>query len=142
MMRILFLLVLVTTPLQGRVVALKDNLLFAFEKCKSLSVDLHKGQLKEAVVSSFDLHCRKSSDKDLELKCEFFETGSQKKSEEVVFSGGSELGEGELKDKKGRTIKFLIGKGFASFEDPSAHKVCVGIFLFEKEALKKKMQTD
>lgn len=142
MKQFLIFLLLFPAVSSARPVALKDNLLFAFEKCKSLSVDLHKGQLKEAVVSSFDLHCRKSYDKDLELKCEFFETGSQKKSEEAVFSGGSELGEGELKDKKGRTIKFLIGKGFASFEDPSAHKVCVGIFLFEKEALKKKMQKD
>lgn len=138
MIRILFFLVFVTTPLFGGVVALKDNLLFAFEKCKSLSVDLHKGQLKEAVVSSFDVHCRKDAAKKLELKCDFFETGSQKKSEEAVFTGGSELGEGQLKDKKGRTIKFLIGKGYASFEDPSEHKVCVGIFLFEREALKRR----
>ena len=138
MIRILILLSFLTTPLYGGVVPLKDNLLFAFEKCKSLSVDLHKGQLIEAVVSSFDVHCKKIPDKKLDLNCEFFETGSQKKSENSIFSGGSELGEGELKDKKGRIIKFLIGKGYASFEDPSKHKACIGIFLFEKEALKQR----
>lgn len=134
----IIIFILVTTPGQAGVVSLKDNILFAFEKCKALSVDLHKGQLKEAVVSSFDLHCRKIPGKPLGLKCEFFKTGSQKKDSEAVFKGGSELGEGLLKDDKGRKIQFLIGKGFASFESPPEQKVCIGIFLFEKDALKKK----
>lgn len=135
---ILFILILVATPGYAGVVALKDNILFAFEKCKSLSVDLHKGQLKEAVVSSFDLHCLKVPDKPLDMKCIFFETGSQKKSSEAMFKGGSDLGEALLKDKEGRKIKFLIGKGFASFESPSEQKVCIGIYLFEHDALKRK----
>ena len=130
--------ILVTTPGQAGVVALKDNILFAFEKCKALSVDLHKGQLKEAITSSFDLHCRKVPEKPLEMKCEFFETGSSKSTSEALFKGGSELGEGLLKDESGRKIQFLIGKGFASFESPPEQKVCIGIYLFEKDALKKK----
>lgn len=135
---LLIFILLFSRPTLAGVVALKDNMLFAFEKCKRLSVDLQKGQLIEAVVDSFDLHCRKIPSKPLELKCDFFATGSQKKASEAVFKGGSELGEGLLKDDKGRRIRFLIGKGFASFESPPEQKACIGIFLFEKDALKKK----
>lgn len=135
---LIFFLFFTPTLSFSKAVALKDNILFAFEKCKSLSVDLHKGQLKEAVVSSFDVHCRQIPDKPLEQRCGFFEPGSQKESSHSTFTGGSELGEGKLEDQKGRIIRFLIGKGYASFEDPSQHKACIGIFIFEKEALKKK----
>ena len=134
----LILILLLTTSVQARVVSLKDNLLFAFEKCKSLSVDLHKGQLIEAVSSSFDVVCKKVPNKPKDFSCEFFEAGSSKKSSESVFTGGSELGEGSLKDKNGKHIRFLIGKGFASFQNPQEHTACIGIFLFEKEALKKR----
>lgn len=117
-------------------VPLKDNILFGFEKCKALSVDLEKGQLKESVSSSFDVHCRKKD--ALELDCIFYETGSSKKISQEIFSGGSDLGVGELKDKEGRKIRFLIGKNYASFESGPEQKVCIGIFIFEKEALKAK----
>ena len=117
-------------------VPLKDNILFGFEKCKALSVDLEKGQLKEAVTSSFDVHCRKKD--ALELDCIFYETGSSKKISQKIFNGGSDLGVGELKDKEGRWIRFLIGKNYASFESGPEQKVCIGIFIFEKEALKAK----
>lgn len=117
-------------------VPLKDNILFGFEKCKALSVDLEKGQLKESVTSSFDVHCRKKD--ALELDCIFYETGSSKKISQEKFSGGSDLGVGELKDKEGRKIRFLIGKNYASFESGPEQKVCIGIFIFEKEALKAK----
>lgn len=118
------------------VVPLKDNILFGFEKCKSLSVDLEKGQLREAVSSSFDAHCKKKS--EMELSCIFYETGSSKKISEEIFSGGSDLGVGELKDKDGRKIRFLIGKGFASYESGPEQKVCAGIFIFEEDARKVK----
>lgn len=119
-------------------VPLKDNVLFAFEKCKSLSVDLEKGQLKEtAVAPPFDLHCAKVKDEPNALKCFYFDPGSDKKLSEETFTGGSELGAAELKDKAGTKIRFLIGKNYASYENPVDHKVCVGIYLFEQEAIKK-----
>ena len=124
--------------LSAKPVSLKDNILFGFEKCKSLSVDLEKGQLKEASSSSFDLHCRLIDSEGLEFKCTFFDTGSDKKLKEIAFTGGSNLGAAELKDNKGRIIKFLIGKRFASYESPIEHKVCVGIFIFEQDALKQR----
>lgn len=117
-------------------VPLRDNVLFGFEKCKSLSVDLEKGQLKEAVSSSFDLHCKKKE--ALTMSCDFFETGSSKKIEEHTFTGGSDLGVAELVDGKGRKIRFLIGKNYASYESGPEQKVCIGIYLFEKDALKAK----
>lgn len=127
---------LVSTPLLSGVVVVKDNLLFAFERCRSLSVDLHKGQLRESEVSSLDLHCLKLSD-PLKLNCVFFENGSDKKTNEEIFSGGSEFGIGDLRGEKGSRIKFLIGKGFASYSFPEDHRLCAGIFYFEKDALKK-----
>lgn len=119
-------------------VPLKDNVLFAFEKCKALSVDLEKGQLREAVSSSFDLHCMKSADAPLALKCYYFDAGSNKKLKEETFTGGSDLGVAELRESSGKVIKFLIGKNFASYESGPEQKVCAGIYLFEKDALKKK----
>jgi hypothetical protein len=119
-------------------VPLSDNVLFAFEKCKSLSIDLEKGLLKESPSQAFDLHCQKMPEKATDLKCAFFDQGSTKKLSEEIFTGGSELGEAELKDKNQRRIRFLIGKSFASFESGSELKACAGIYIFEKEALKKK----
>lgn len=131
-----FIFFLLTGPISAKPVSLKDNILFAFEKCKSLSVDLEKGQLKESIASSFDLHCRKSDLGTLEFRCTFFDTGSDKKTNEIAFTGGSELGIAELQDGSGRIIKFLIGKKFASYESASEQKVCAGIFIFEQDALK------
>lgn len=124
---------------QTHAVPLRDNILFAFEKCKTLSVDLEKGQLKESVSPAFDLHCAKIKDAPETIKCFYFDPGTDKKLGEEIFSGGSELGVAELKDKKGTKLKFLIGKTFASYENPEENKVCAGIYLFEQEALKKKV---
>lgn len=118
-------------------VPVKDNLLFAFEKCKSLQIDLKNGQLLETKVSSFDLHCRKPDLKSLEFSCSFYDSKSSKASLEKKFTGGSNLGVGELQSKEGDKIQFLIGKGFASFESGTDRKTCIGIFVFEKEALKR-----
>lgn len=123
---------------QAAIVPLSDNVMFAFEKCKTLSVNLEKGQLKEEVVSSFDMHCKKSEDKQLSFKCSSFDSSTDKKLGESTFTGGSELGAAELKDSEGRKISFLIGKGFAAYDSPIDHKVCIGIYLFEKDALKRK----
>ena len=117
-------------------VPLKDNVLFAFEKCKMLTADLEKGQLKETVESSFDLHCKKASDR--EYKCEYFEPSSNKKQNTETFTGDSDLGVAELKSSDGKKLKFLIGKNYAVFESGPELKACVGIYIFEQEALKKK----
>lgn len=120
-------------------VAIKDNILFGFEKCKELSVDLEKGQLIEAKTSSFDLHCKKVAGEELNFKCSFFETGSANKFHEAVFTGGSNLGIAELKDTEGQKIIFMIGKTFASYESGTrGNKVCAGVFIFEQDALKQK----
>jgi hypothetical protein len=119
-------------------VPLTDNVLFAFEKCKALSVDLEKGQLKEAMTSSFDIHCLKKNENPQHFQCTYFDTGSNNKVKEELFTGGSDLGVAELKNGTDKKIKFLIGKSFAAFESGSEQKVCAGIYLFEKEALKRR----
>ena len=134
----IFCLILIFISSAYAAVPLTDNVLFAFEKCKSLSVDLEKGQLKEAVTTSFDVRCEKDSDKKNDLVCSFHDTGSSKPLSKETFTGGSDLGVAELKDKEGRKIKFLIGKQYASYESGPEQKVCAGIFIFEKEALKRK----
>lgn len=117
-------------------VPLKDNVLFAFEKCKMLVPDLEKGQLKETVESSFDLHCKKSSER--EFKCEYYEASSNKKQNTETFAGDSDLGVAGLKSADGKMIKFLIGKNFATYSSGTELKACVGIYIFEQDALKKK----
>ncbi len=117
---------------------LKDNVLFAFEKCKTLKADLDKGQLREESVAGFDLHCFKQIANVNELKCIAFDPGTDRKLNETVMTGGSELGEATLTDMEGAKIRFLIGKTYASYENPNAHKVCIGIHLFEEDAKKKK----
>jgi hypothetical protein len=133
---IISFLILISLPLQA--VSVKDNILFAFEKCKELGIDLDKGQLKESIASSFDLVCKKNTKSETEFNCDYFETGSSHKLSSESFFGGSDLGIAEFKSKAGKSLKFLIGKQFASFDSPSERKVCVGIYLFEQDALKKK----
>ena len=138
-MFILNLLILLTfTTFAADVVPLKDNILFAFERCKTLAVNLEKGQLAETVTSSFDLHCKQSPAAALEFTCATFDTGSSKKLSESVFTGGSNLGKAEINDKQGQKLQFLIGKGFASYQSGPEQKVCAGIFIFEQDALKQK----
>lgn len=130
------ILILLLISFANANVPLKDNILFGFEKCKALSVDLENGQLKEALSSSFDLHCKKKG--TLEFSCDYFDTGSNKVLKTEEYTGGSDLGVGELKNAAGNKIRFLIGKSYASFESATDHKVCIGIYLFEQDALKKK----
>jgi hypothetical protein len=133
----IFITLLLLTVQASAAVPLRDNILFAFERCKALSVDLEKGLLKEVPVTSFDLHCKKIDDK-LDYQCTFFPTGSNKQSKQEQFTGGSELGVAELGNPLGSKIKFLIGKKYASYESGSEQKVCAGIFIFEQDALKQK----
>ena len=132
----LWILTLLFSFTASAAVPIKDGILFGFEKCKSLAVDLHKGQLKEEVTSSFDLHCKKQG--DLEFKCSYFDPGSSKVSKTEVFSGGSDLGVADLQSVGGSRLRFLIGKSFASFASGPEQKVCAGIYLFEQDALKRK----
>ncbi len=121
----------------GAPVPLKDGVLFAFERCKTLSVDLQRGQLKEAVTEAFDLHCKRT-DRPLDLRCEFFETGGDRVKRTELFTGVSELGAATLATTGGLRLRFLIGKSFAAFESGPEQKVCAGIYLFEDEARKRK----
>jgi hypothetical protein len=130
-----FFFLLLSYQLIAQPIEIKDNILFGFERCKTLSVDLQKGQLKESIATTFDVVCRKKA--EIEFDCEFYETGSSKKIGQEVFTGGSELGIGELKSANGQKITFLIGKPFASFYSGGEQKACVGLFFLEKEALKK-----
>lgn len=124
------------SSLYANVVPLNDSVLFAFERCKTLAVNLEKGQLTETMTSSFDLYCKQNVSSPLEYNCETFETGSSKKLTQSIFTGGSNLGEAELNDKEGRKLQFLIGKRFASYKSGPDQKVCAGIFIFERDALK------
>lgn len=126
----------------GAAMPLQDNLLFAFDRCKILSVDLKSGKWQESYSNSFDIHCRKSSDNKNKMNCDFFATDSSNKISQEIYKGGSELGAAELLGPEGKKITFLLGHKFASFESPSEKKVCVGIYLFEQEALKKKKQNN
>jgi hypothetical protein len=138
----LFLSLLYQPTTHSKIVPLSDNVVFAFEKCKTLSVDLEKGLLVESLSPSFDLHCKKISDSmnSNGLLCDLFREGSNKKNEQIRFTGGSDLGRAQLKSDTGMSINFLVGKKYASFSNQSEHQsqMCVGFFLFEKELMQKK----
>lgn len=137
-MKHLFLLLLVLS-FDVVAVPIKDNVLFAFEKCKTLVVDLEKGQLKEVLLPPFDVHCKKNSNsKSTEFNCIFYNPENNQKIKEEIFSGNSELGLAELRKSNEEKINFLIGRKFASFDSLKDHTVCIGFYLFEEEALKQK----
>lgn len=123
-----------------------DNILFAFDKCRSFSLDLKKTAIVEVESKPFDIHCvQANTDKEL-FKCDYFDTASNKKGDLENLSGGKSGKIGILSSKGGTSIRFSMEKGSASFEAPVAsadglentRKLCVGIFLFEKDALKRK----
>lgn len=126
----------------GSPMPVQDNILFAFDRCKTFSVDLKTGKWLESFTTPFDIHCRKSSEDKLQLTCDFFATDSSKKLSQDIYTGGTELGAADLSGPNGKKIRFLLGYKFASFESPSEKKICTGIYLFEQEALKKKKQED
>ena len=71
------------------------------------------------------------------LLCDLFREGSNKKNEQIKFTGGSELGRAQLKSDTGMSINFLVGKKYASLSNQSEHQsqMCAGFFLFEKEGV-------
>ena len=124
-----------------------DNILFAFEKCKTLTVDLKAGTLTEVQVDGFDSHCKTQSSDQLEYTCESFDPNSQKKIGLEQLKGGKDKnGIGNLKNAGGGHIRVSLEKNTAQYETPImdelgrtyGRKMCVGIYLYEKEALKKK----
>lgn len=125
---------------------LNDNILFAFDKCKTISVDLNKTALVETVDPAFDIHCLNNESDKLLFRCDFFDVGSKNKKALEALTGGRDGKIGQLSNKGGTTITFSLEKGTAAFDSPvaskelahPARKVCAGIFIFEKEALKKK----
>lgn len=145
-----FLLILFMSSLSSLIYAdseyFNDNLLFAFDKCRSFKLDLDKTQIEETFSKSFDLHCKESNSDKALFKCDYFDTGSDKRRELENFTTGRHGADGTLISKSGTKIHLSITKGTASFESliPSPNgltntkKLCVGIFLFEKDALKRK----
>ena len=124
-----------------------DNILFAFEKCKTLTVDLKSGTLTEAQVDAFDLHCKVKGKDQMEYTCESFDTGSDKKTGLELLRGGKDKNNiGTLRNAGGGTIRLNVEKNTAQYETLTmdevgiayGRKMCVGIYLYEKEALKKK----
>ena len=146
MLLINFLISLLIAPVfASDVQPLGDNILFAFERCQTLSVDLKKAGLQVATVPGFDMHCVMNSSNVLEFKCDYIDVVTNKKMQLEVMSGGKKGSNVSLMSKGGTTIKFVIGNQNAYYmtaltdnESIQGSKVCSGIFLFEKEALKKK----
>jgi hypothetical protein len=131
-------------------VPVKDNILFAFEKCKSLSVDLNTGLLKENNEKAFDIHCKMKSSDEMEFTCDFFDPGSdQKQSVELLRGGKDKNNVGTLRNAYGTFLRLYFEKSSAQYEtsiisdDGRSYgkKVCSGIYILEKEALKKKTKS-
>jgi hypothetical protein len=146
---VLNLLFLLVTSVYAAEIPFGDNILFAFEKCKTLNVDLNAGTLTEVQVDAFDLHC-KTQDSDLmNYTCESFDPSSQKKIGLEQLKGGKDKnGIGNLRNAGGGYIRVSLEKNTAQYETPLmdelgrkyGRKMCVGIYLYEKDGLKKKAQ--
>lgn len=141
----IFFLLLLSPVFADDVQPLGDNILFAFERCQTLSVDLKKGGLQVATVPGFDMHCMMSASNALEYKCDYIDLATNKKTQLEVVSGGKKSSNVSLMSKGGTTIRFIIGNQSAYYmtalsdnESIQGSKVCSGIFLLEKDALKKK----
>ncbi|WP_408098644.1 hypothetical protein ACJVC5_06955 [Peredibacter sp. HCB2-198] len=122
---------------------LQDNVLFAFERCQSLSVDLKKGGIMSTDLPGFDMHCKATI--GLEFKCDYIDIKTNKRAQLEVFNGGKNGSRVALSSKGGSSLKFLLGNQSAYYETPltdseniSGRKVCSGIFLLEKDARKHK----
>ena len=133
---------LISSALADEIKPLDDNILFAFDKCKSITVDLNKTVLVEEVTAPFDIHCVNNESDKFQFKCDFFDAGSDKKKSLETLTGGRLVKMGDLSNKGGTKIAFSFEKGSASFQTPleKSHgmKVCAGIFLLEKDAKKRK----
>lgn len=141
----LFIFGLLSSVEASDVLPLEDNMLFAFERCQTLTVDLKKGSLQSAAAPGFDIHCTNVPSNKLEYKCDYIDMKTNRKMQLEVLSGGKQDSNVNLASKGGTRIKFILGQQSAFYETPLADneliqgsKVCAGIFLMEKEALKKK----
>ena len=139
----LTLLFLTSAVYAAEVEPLQDNVLFAFERCQSLSVDLKKPGITSNNLPGFDMHCKSGT--GLEFKCDYIDIKTNKRGQVEVFYGGKTGIKGILTSKGGTTLKFLTGQQSAYYETSltdneqiQGKKICSGIFLLEKEALKLK----
>ena len=145
------LFILLVTSAFAAEVPFGDNILFAFEKCKTLTVDLKSGTLTEAQLDAFDLHCRVRGKDQMEYTCESFDPGSEKKIALELLRGGKDKNNiGTLRNVGGGSIRVNLEKNTAQYETPTmdevgiayGRKMCVGIYLYEKEALKKRPKVE
>lgn len=119
-----------------------DNFLIAFDKCRSLAVNLKNGQVGEVHSSAFDVYCKING---IDATCDYFQPGETKRFESKGLKGGLDGETGIFKDDK-QMIKFDTKTNFAYFEGTpdlkgtkfQGKKICSGVFIFEREARKKK----
>ncbi|MGE3608375.1 MAG: hypothetical protein AB7I27_02215 [Bacteriovoracaceae bacterium] len=119
-----------------------DNFLIAFDKCRSLAVNLKNGQLGEVQSSPFDLYCKVAR---FDAVCDFFHPGENKRFDTRTFNGGLNYELGRFSHEH-QAIRFDVKTKFAYFEGTpdlkgtkfEGKKVCSGVFILEKEAKKKK----
>lgn len=138
-----FLFLLTSAVYAAEVEPIQDNVLFAFERCQSLSVDLKKAGITSTNLPGFDMHCKSGS--GLEFKCDYIDIKTNKHGQLEVFNGGKTGSKVVLTSKGGSSLKFLIGQQSAYYETSlsdneqiQGKKICSGIFLLEKDALKLK----
>lgn len=147
-MRLLYLLFIVFFSLRPAysMDPLGDSILFAFDKCRTITVNLDKLALEESNSPAFDIHCVNDSLNKLNFKCLFYDPGSNIKRSQEALQGGKIEKRGELSNQGGTRLYFSLEKGTAAFDSPLAsspkenpsRKICAGVFIFEKDALKRK----
>lgn len=125
-----------------KVEPLGDNVLFAFDKCKVLYIDQQKPIIKTVDGPGFDIHCKESFGPKTQFKCDFFDTQSNKKTAQEALQGGRTDKVAQLTNAGGTRIDLSLKEGTAAYTSPLNNswgtRVCAGIFIFEKEALKRK----
>lgn len=139
------LIFLIGTVVAADIKPLEDNFLMAFDRCRSLGVNLQKGEMQVADLPSFDMHCISKESSSTEFKCDYIDVKTNKRTQLEILSGGKSGQDVSLSSIGGTKIKFRLGQQNAYFETPltdnesiQGRKICAGIFLMEKEALKKK----
>lgn len=139
------LIFLIGTAVAGDIKPLEDNVLMAFDRCRSLSVNLQKGEMQVSESPAFDMHCISKGNSSTEFKCDYIDVKTNKRTQLEVLSGGKSDQDVSLSSIGGTKVKFRLGRQNAYFETPltdnesiQGRRICAGIFLMEKEALKKK----
>lgn len=89
------------------------------------------------------MHCKATI--GLEFKCDYIDIKTNKRSLLEVFNGGKIGANVVLSSKGSSSLKFILGNQNAYYETPlteneqiQGRKICSGIFLLEKDALKRK----